>query len=56
MAWHDERLIEGLTPREWWTKKFPDRAKRLALIAQTPRKTVLKLVEIYLCQMLERLT
>jgi hypothetical protein len=56
MAWHDERLIEGLTPREWWTKKFPDRAKRLALIAQTPRKVDLKLVEIYLRQMLERLT
>jgi len=53
MNWHDERLIEGLTPRDWWTKRYPERAKRLALIAQTPRKVDLKLVEIYLRGLLE---
>ena len=53
MNWHDERHIEGLTPREWWTKKFPERAKRLSLIAHTPRRLDLQLVEIYLRQTLE---
>jgi hypothetical protein len=53
MNWHDERHIEGLTPRDWWTKRYPERAKRLAIMSRGVRKTDLALTEIYLRKLLE---
>jgi hypothetical protein len=53
MNWHDERHIEGLMPREWWTKRYPERAKRLAIMSRGVRKVDLALTEIYLRKLLE---